>query len=198
MSQSLNRPKTHLRQMRGFSLTELLIVMAVILIVTAIAVPSFVRATQNYRLTDVASQVAGIMKSARFEAIRENNRYTWRISQAGNTTTVWDADVNGVVDATEKLAIFNTNINVVAAGGVPNTAGLATAITVQALTAVTPANATLTFDSRGSVTGAPAAYAVYVSDAPNGGTSFRAVILLPSGITQIWSAPAAGTWQQLY
>jgi prepilin-type N-terminal cleavage/methylation domain-containing protein len=184
--------------MRGFSLTELLIVMAVILIVTAIATPFVVGAIQNYKLTDAATKVAGMMKFARFEAIRKDKPGDWRISQAGNTTTVWaDPDQDGAAAPTDQQALFNTNINVVAAGTVPNTAGLAAAIGVAALTAVSPAGSTLTFDARGAVVKVPpTAYAVYLSDAPAVGTSFRAVILLPSGITQVWSATAAGVWQQ--
>lgn len=183
--------------MHGFSLPEVLIVLTVLLILTAIATPSFVRATQNYRLTDAASQVAGVMKATRFEAIQRDTTYVWRVSQAGNTTNIWDSDVNGVVDAKEKMAQFTSNVNVVAAGTAPDTGGLASAIGVPALTAVPPASGNLTFDARGAVTGAPAIYAVYLSNAPNGGTSYRAVILLPSGITQIWAATSAGGWHQL-
>jgi prepilin-type N-terminal cleavage/methylation domain-containing protein len=199
MPQSLSQPINRLRRMRGFTLVELLIVVTVILIVTATATPMFVRAIQNYRLTDAATQVAAIMKAARFEAIQRNTTVIWRISQAGNTTRLWvDINRDGVFNPTEKLVQFNTNINVVAPAGAPNAAGLAAAIGVAGLTAVPPANGNLTFDSRGAVTNPPAAYVVYISEAPTAGNYFRAVILLPSGITQVWTAGAGGAWQELY
>lgn len=196
MPQKTFRSKNGLRRMRGFTLIEIIVVLAIIMIITAVATPSFVRTIQNYRLTDVATQVTGNLKSARFEAIKRDALVDWKISQTGNTTTVWvDPDRDGVFDGNDKGAIFNTDINVVAAANAPP--GLSGQVGVAALTAVGPGNGTITFDSRGAVTGAPAVYVVYVSDSPTAGNYFRAVILLPSGITQVWSAGTAGAWQQL-
>jgi prepilin-type N-terminal cleavage/methylation domain-containing protein len=188
------------RQMRGFSLLEILVVVAVILIVTGITVPIVNRSVMVYRLTDAASQVNSNIKMARFEAIRKDALVNWQITKAGNTTTMFvDADRDAVFDAAVRAVILNTNVNVVAAAGVPNTAGLAAGVGVGALTAVNPANTAITFDARGSVTGVPVAYAVYLSDTPNGGATanYRAVVLLPSGIMQLWMAASDGAWRQL-
>ncbi|HEV7454718.1 MAG TPA: prepilin-type N-terminal cleavage/methylation domain-containing protein [Candidatus Saccharimonadales bacterium] len=188
--------------MRGFSLLEILVVVAVILIVTGVTVPIVNRSVMVYRLTDAASQVNSNIKMARFEAIRRDAPADWRITKAGNTTTMFvNAARDGVFNAAARAVILNTNVNVIASAGVPNTAGLAAAVGVGALTAVNPANTTISFDARGSVmpVAVPAAYAVYLSDTPNGGAAanYRAVVLLPSGIMQQWMSAADGTWVQM-
>ncbi len=58
----------------GFSLVELLVVIAIIMVVAAIATPSVFNAIYNIRLRSAASSVAGVMQSARMQAIR-SNRY---------------------------------------------------------------------------------------------------------------------------
>jgi hypothetical protein len=37
----------------------------------------------------------------------------------------------------------------------------------------------------------------YIGSSTDPEFGFRAVILLPSGSTQIWTAPNGGTWQQI-
>lgn len=200
MPQSRDCQKNRLRRMRGFSLTELLVVVAVMLVISGITVPIVNRAVNAYRLNSITSQVNSNIKSARFTAIRRDALVNWQITQNGNATTVFvDTDRDAVFDASTPGAIFNTYINVVPAAGVPNTGGLAGLIGVAALTPIPPGNGNVTFDGRGAVTGAPTAYAVYVSDSPNGGATanYRAVILMPSGLTQIWMAASDGAWQQM-
>jgi hypothetical protein len=38
---------------------------------------------------------------------------------------------------------------------------------------------------------------LYLGSPGNPGFGYRAVVLLPSGATQIWTAPAGGTWRRL-
>ncbi len=60
-------------QMRGYSIVELLIALALISIFSAMAVPSMVRTYRSYQMDDAASQVAAQLKFTRYEAIRRNN-----------------------------------------------------------------------------------------------------------------------------
>jgi len=184
----------------GFSLLELLITMTVIVIVTAIAVPSFTRMYRAYQLDDVASQVAGVIKITRFEAVRRNMQVNCKITQSGSnpaTTTIWtDSNGNGTVDSTEKQILLSSVANMVSASTPPGTTALATAIGTSTLTAVSLSSGSITFDARGAVTPA-AVYVLYVGNAAIPDYGYRAVILLPSGSVQVWTASAAGDWHLL-
>lgn len=57
---------------RGFTLVELMITLAVAVILTAIAVPSFRNLTLSNRLTTAANDVVGALNVARMEAVKRN------------------------------------------------------------------------------------------------------------------------------
>jgi Tfp pilus assembly protein FimT len=56
----------------GFSLTELVVVLAVAMILMAVGMPSFMRAYHAYQLSSAATQVADMLRLARYDAIRRN------------------------------------------------------------------------------------------------------------------------------
>ncbi len=189
---------------RGFSLVEALVVMAVAAVVLAIATPSFLQAYRGYQLDNAAAQVAGVLKSTRADAIRLNAQVPINcvIQAAGGQTRIWsDSNVpvnDGTWQASEPGIILSGNVNLVAAGVVPNTAGLAAAIGVPVLTA-TPLNGVAdTFDGRGAANPAapPGVFVLYVGNTAIPAVGYRAVILMPSGSIQVWSADGAGAWHQ--
>jgi len=57
---------------RGFSLIELLIVVFVVLVVLAIAIPNILLAVSNLRLRSSAGDLAGLMQQARMMAAKNN------------------------------------------------------------------------------------------------------------------------------
>jgi prepilin-type N-terminal cleavage/methylation domain-containing protein len=188
---------------RGFSLIEVVMALAVILILSAVALPAFVNAYRMYQLTDAATQFAGLLKFTRFEAIRLNTNVSCRIQQTASVppvTNTWADSLptpeDGVEDANEKQLLFSGTVNLVPAGAVPNTAGLAAAASVPALATVPLANGVVTFDRRGAVNPAQV-YVFYLSNQNDPGAGARAVILLPSGSVQIWKADSLGNWVSL-
>jgi prepilin-type N-terminal cleavage/methylation domain-containing protein len=187
---------------RGFSLIEVVIAMAVILLLSAIALPAFVNAYRTYQLTDAATQFAGLLKFTRFEAIRLNTNVICQIQQTASAppvTNMWADSIptppDGIEDPGEKQLLFGGTVNLVPPAAVPNAAGLAAAAGVPALATVPLANGPITFDRRGAVNpAAPQVYAFYLANLNDASIGARAVILLPSGSIQIWKADSLGNW----
>lgn len=188
---------------RGFSLVEVVIALAVILILSAVALPAFVNAYRMYQLTDAATQFAGLLKFTRFEAIRLNTNVTCQIQQTASVppvTNMWADSIptppDGIEDPGEKQLLFGGTVNLVPPAAVPNAAGLAAAAGVPALATVPLANGPITFDRRGALNPAQA-YVFYLSNQNDPSVGARAVILLPSGSIQIWKADSLGNWVSL-
>jgi Tfp pilus assembly protein FimT len=188
-------------EMRGLSTLELVVSVGIILIVSAVAIPSIGNTLRIYQLNDAATQLAGILKLTRFEAIRRNTPVNCVNAQAGPTApaNVWsDSNGDGIEQPTEKQILLNVNATLVPEAAVPSAAALATAIGVATTTAINPISDAVKFDQRGAVN-PPAVYVVYVGNlsASNGG--FRAVVVLPSGSVPIWTyaGGASNVWQQL-
>jgi prepilin-type N-terminal cleavage/methylation domain-containing protein len=190
---------------RGFSLVEVVIAMAVILILSAIALPAFVSAYRTYELTDAATQFAGLLKFTRGEAIRLNTNVSCQIQQTASVppvTNMWADSLptppDGIEDPGEKQLLFGGTVNLVPPAAVPNAAGLAAAAGVPALATVPLANGPVTFDRRGAVfftpPNPPQVYAFYLSNQNDTSVGARAVILLPSGSIQLWKADSLGNW----
>ena len=187
-------------KMRGYSIVELLVSLAVISIFSAIAVPSLVRTYRSYQMDDAASQVAGILQFTRYEAIRRNNAINCLNKPQNGTLTMFTDNVaaggigNGVVDTSEKRIIFPATAlaTLVDSATVPNSASLTAAVNGGALTTISPSNGTISFDGRGAKIGAGDSV-YWVGNAQYG---FRAVVVEPSGNIQVWSS-ATGTWKQL-
>ncbi|MGH9862812.1 MAG: pilus assembly FimT family protein [Candidatus Acidiferrales bacterium] len=59
---------------RGFSLLELMIVITILLIMSAMATPALVRAVRSYQMESAANQAKNMIMSARSEAMRRNVR----------------------------------------------------------------------------------------------------------------------------
>jgi len=79
------------RRVSGFSLTELVVAMAVAMILMAVSLPSFLRAYHSYRLSNAATQVADIVRLTRYEAIRQNRPVICVIQPDSSDPTMTDA-----------------------------------------------------------------------------------------------------------
>jgi type IV fimbrial biogenesis protein FimT len=198
----------------GFSLVELVLSLAVLLIITSVAIPVVVRSLQTYQLNSTASQLAGMIKFTKFDAIRQNTHVSFQIVQNGTNWTVWaDSNGDGVPDGAEPQMVIPTtgNDTLLPAGSVPSPSPIVTTLGVggsaYTWTVLSGSNGSIMYDQRGVVVapppgGGPVAtattiYAIYLGN-PNDPTSgYRAVITLPSGAVQVWTTSSAGNWQRI-
>jgi type IV fimbrial biogenesis protein FimT len=186
----------------GFSLTELVVVLAVAMILMAVGMPSFMRAYHTYQLSSAATQVADMLRLARYDAIRRNMQMNCVFQVSGtdpNNTNIWIATTaTNVLDQSQKQTVLGPSGNLVPQGAVPNTAALITASKVSmATTNPSPTNATITFDARGALSPPTNVDVFYLASTLGPEAGFRAVILMPAGSIQIWSSDATGNWAQI-
>ena len=184
----------------GFTLTELIVALAVGLVLMAVGLPAFMRAYHSYQLSGAATQVADILRLTRYEAIRLNKQVNCLIQpSAANPamTSLWaDSNANNVLDPTEKTVLLGSGGNLVN-NGVPNTNTLLNAAIAGAAATTGFVGSTIAFDQRGAVM-TPAGISVFYlasTTAPEAG--YRAVFLLPAGSIQVWTSDSAGNWEQL-
>lgn len=86
---------------RGFSLAELLTVAAIIGIVTAVAMPSFLAMQPSMRLNGASREIFGKLMWARAQAVEENITYSVTFPSNHSMIIIRDANANGAADLGE-------------------------------------------------------------------------------------------------
>jgi type IV fimbrial biogenesis protein FimT len=202
MPKSAIRSRTRRSNSRGFSVVELVVSMFVLLILTAIAIPSLMQSFRAYQLNDAATRLSDMLKFTRFEAVRRNKQVCFVTQQSGSTSVLGtDSTCTGAFDLYGKQQVIAGFATLLPSGTPPNPTAITTALGAASLTTMSGGNATVKFDARGAIRvgGAVSSsvFVFYVGSLTDPEFGYRAVILLPSGSTQIWTAPSAGPWQQV-
>jgi len=191
------------RRQFGFSLTELVVAMAIGLILMAVALPSFLRAYHSYQLSYAATQVADILRLTRYEAIRRNRPLRCVFQPDAQNPGMTDAsmtDTGGVAltGVAARTVQLGGSGNLVDAGSVTGASTLPAAANLgpTAPAAVPASGVTLQFDARGALTtGNVTVFYLENTGVPDAG--YRAVLLTPAGSLEIWTADTTGNWRQL-
>jgi len=191
------------RRASGFSLTELVVAMAVAMILMAVGLPYFLRAYRSYQLSNAATQMADILRLTRYEAIRLNKIVKCVVQPDSVDPTMTNAsmtDVSGnpLTGLGSRAVLLGSGGNLVNPGSVAGASSLPSAAALGATnpTAIPPAGGTIQFDARGAVTsGNVTVFFLNAPGSPESGS--RAVLLMPAGSIQIWIGDTNGNWQQL-
>src|SRR5437667_12746617 len=81
---SATRLRTRRSRIGGFSMVELAVSLAVLMVLTAIAIPSLMHSFRTYQLNDTAARLSDMLKFTRFEAVRRNKQINFLIAASGN------------------------------------------------------------------------------------------------------------------
>ena len=202
LSKSAPHSRTRRSRIGGFSMVELVVSMTVVLILTAMAIPELIRSIRAYQLNDAATRVADMLKFTRFEAVRQNKQINFLMQASGAGWLVGtDSNVNNTIDVFEKQQLIAGFATLLPSGVAPAPTAITAALGGAALTTKSGSAGSVTFDSRGAIrvggTVSTSIFVFYIGSQTNPEYGFRAVIQLPSGSTQIWTAPQGGPWQQI-
>jgi len=187
---------------RGFSLVELAVSLLIVVVLTAMAIPSLMNSLHAYQLNDAAARVSDLLKFTRFEAVRKNTQISFLFQQIGGYWVIGtDSNGNSLIDPTERQNTFTGFATLLPATGTPATTPILTALGVGALTTLSGGPGSVTFDARGAVRVGGAitttVFIFYVGNGAHPEAGYRAVVVLPAGSTQVWMAPPGGTWLRL-
>jgi Tfp pilus assembly protein FimT len=190
----------------GFSMIELLVVVAIVMVIAGLAIPQITLTLRTYQVTSAASQIADAIKFARFEAIRRNNQMSFLAWWSGVRWSV-GTDTNGdtILQPSERQYDVTGNVTLLTAAGVPTSGNLPGALNVPAVTVLSGSTSAkaIFFDPRGAVNfaasagGAATVYVLYVGPTSLSTQDYRAVVVMPSGITQVWAGNAGSAWHQI-
>lgn len=193
----------------GFSLIELLIVVAVALIIGAFAVPNFLTALRNYRIAGNLSAINGeillakMRASARFTQTRVRfNRIprTFFVEWWDKTNRVWTQEAVGAPTTLSSGVFYGFDAVAMmppAGSGVATTMADAclddTALPMPGQGAPIGATFCIVFNSRGypidAATSNPEAGAIYIND----GVAVHGVTLTAAGRNRLWRTGIADT-----
>jgi type II secretory pathway pseudopilin PulG len=109
-------------RMSGFSLIELLVVLFVVMVIAAIAIPNILLAVSNIRLRASAGDLAGLIQQARILAAKNNTTYTVLYGTRNGAQIAYiDLNGNGNFDNGEPLVQFSGTT--IPASGAPSGSG---------------------------------------------------------------------------
>lgn len=190
----------------GFSLVELLLVVVVIAVVTAISVPPILRTVTAFKLRSAASSLAALVQNTRMRAVRDDAIYSMAPTTLGGASAYCVADTSNTCLSGAKAEPpiqLPSGVQVIAETAAP--APLAAAGYFQ--DAVDP----IAFNARGlpcqvagtnlcntlggPTGGAQIGFVYYLVGQPLGGPPiYRAVGITPAGRVRLW-AYSGGSWQ---
>lgn len=110
-----------MRTVKGFTLVELMVTIAVLAIILSLAVPAFQNIVVSTRLNTVANEIADVMSYARSEAVKRNRVVTFCTASTATATSCgapgtswvhWIVLAGGEVVRRGEISRYGATINV--------------------------------------------------------------------------------------
>lgn len=96
-----------MRRSRGFTLLELSLVLAMVMVLSTVAIPAILGSVAAMNLRMTATELSGAMGYARMKAVHDNRPYALRvITVTGRTAVYLDLNNNGALDGGEEKALL--------------------------------------------------------------------------------------------
>lgn len=183
------------RRCRGFSLLEMIIVVAILLVTTALATPSIVDVIANMRLRAGMSSLSGLLQNARMTAVKTNRMKSvkFAILANGPIACIQDASSTSACGPGDPMVQLGAPVSKVTT---PSGAGAPTAFDSTMLSFSPDATNSPTFNPNGlpcvystsSPGSCPATgFVFYFTDArPLGKNGWAAVTISPAGRVKTW------------
>jgi prepilin-type N-terminal cleavage/methylation domain-containing protein len=190
---------------RGFSLLEMMIVLAIILVLAKITVPRFINVVGDINLRSAANNYSGLLQSARIQAVKKNSFYTVTTTSLSTGGSAFFVHAQGGSYTTgDPMLPLGSQVtyHLGTGSGAPNESTLtcgsgctfgsspnypsfnARGLPCAISSGVCPQNngvGYLTLFSNSTITG---------------NTSWAAVIVTAGGRIQLWTSDGAGNWVQ--
>jgi prepilin-type N-terminal cleavage/methylation domain-containing protein len=173
----------------GFSLIELMVVIAIMMVMTAISTPPILAAIAHTKLRGAASNLSGFIQSSRMQAVKRNITVTVQFATTGDVPIAVMKDVNDTSDVSvtdPQVQLGPSSMQLAAPDGD------ASPLTDTVLS-YTPLNLPdlISFNSRGlpckyaAGVCTPSGFVYYLTDTRNPGT-WVAVSISPGGRVKQW------------
>jgi prepilin-type N-terminal cleavage/methylation domain-containing protein len=193
---------------RGFSMIELVIVIAIILLIAAVAIPNAMEGIYDIRLRSAGNNLAGLMQQARHFAIRNNSFYPIKSTTQGSQQMFF---VDTSANRTSTTVAYDPTFPTVQLGsGIERTTTNPDTAGTSKPWGFTPLSSTpywgpmglpcqmsggLCVTSTTGGSGTIAAYQVILTDnRPFGTPGFVSVTATPGGRVRVWRW-SGGVWQ---
>jgi prepilin-type N-terminal cleavage/methylation domain-containing protein len=175
----------------GFTLLELLIVVAITVVVAAIAIPNIINGIAQYRLRGAASDLSGLIQKSRMLSVSQNKQYPVHRTTTGGFDYAWaDLDNDFTLDDNEKINSLQLPRGVVfdSGGGGLSLSSMSLGFTPVIGLPVFTARGLPCVVSGGACTATGQGYIQYLrQDRSIGATAWAAVTVTPAGRVRVWT-----------
>jgi prepilin-type N-terminal cleavage/methylation domain-containing protein len=203
------------RREDGFSMIEMVVVVAIGLVLSAMAIPQIKNAMDSFKLRNATVELSGLVQQARSRSVQDNKQYPvyFDTSVSGTIRAFVDVPISGTIDTTkDPIVSWGPEITpqtAAAAASALGTAALKTAFLGSNASLATvydgsSSSSPVTFTPMGvpcSVVSSvcnswsnPIAYWIFLKDARN--SQWEAITITPAGKIQKWTY-ANSTWSAI-